>query len=249
MNSRILRLSLSVLLTVLVPCCRFIAPETELLVRLPPLPEGPAGLVSTRVLLYLEDGGDNSLVLSCEAGEELAVKIRKSAAVSLSAHYDGGVPPAGGVLPWDTEDGGRIELTFSGGFTAEIMRLLAADGIPLECINYPRLCGEILERSEGNPWRLQAGRIRTALRAGSFTSRDLRLLNEYLLPPVALPDGLWLPANPLSPSFAAGRESRATEGRGVYYSRGSAAVLWCDALGWRFYTLDGAVDRHGEWNP
>jgi hypothetical protein len=237
------------LVPALILACRFITPGTELLVRLPPLPEGTAGLVSSRVLLHVEDGAENSLVRSCEAGDELTVRIRKSAAVSLSAHYDGGVPPAGGVLPWDGKDGGIIELGFSGGFTAEIMRQLAGDGIPLECINYPRLCCEIQERSQGNPWRLDAGRIRTALRAGSFTVRDLRLLDEYLLPPGALPGGLWLPANPLAPPLAADRENRASEGRGVYYSGTAAGVLWCDGLGWRFYTVDGVIDSSGDWIP
>ena len=242
------RLIASVLILIGAEGCRFLPFETELTIVVPPLPPGAAGLVSDEARLIVEDGGANSSTRGCRAGETLSLSLVKSEVVAVTVEYAAGVPPAGGVLPEDADGTGRLTLRFEAGLGAAVLGYLAGEGIPIACINYPRLRDYLISVSDGNPWRLDERRIRLALYAGSFSSRDVALLPEYRLPAGALPDGQWLPANPLSAPLFASEEAVVSLGRWTYFGvQGTTGVLWCDEWGWRFYSPDGSIDRRGSW--
>ena len=196
----------SVSILICVAGCRFLPFETELTVAVPPLPAGAAGLVSDEARLIVEDGGANSSTRRCRAGQTLTLRLVKSGVVAVTVEYAAGIPPAGGVLPADADEPGRLDLSFEAGLGAVLLCYLAGEGIPVSCINYPRLRDYLISFSDGNPWRLDERRIRLALYAGSFSSRDVALLPEYRLPAGALPEGQWLPANPLSASLSGSEE-------------------------------------------
>ncbi|WP_319560041.1 hypothetical protein [Marispirochaeta sp.] len=234
-------------LTVFAVSCGFHPFETEIEVTVPSVPRELPASVDTAVLLKVDCEEAGGIELPVSAGEVRKLKVPKARVLVLTAYYKGGIPPAGAVLPYDSGDSSQVKLTFAQGFCSGILTRLAQESFPLSVLNYRRLIGECREKSGGNPFVLDSGRIYRALKAGNFSLRDIVKLTEYELPGDALPEGCWSPANPLGEVLHAGTPVLVAEGRWNYYSNGTQAVLWCDKQGWHFYALDGAFSRSGAW--
>jgi len=216
-------------------------------VQIPLVPPGASDCVGDQVLLQVDSEESGGIDISARAGEVRRLKLPKAQVTVFTAFYDGGVPPAGAVLPWDGEGENRVKLSFAQGFCSSVFTRLAEKGVPLSVINYRRLSSECRLRSGGNPFLLDNERIFRALLAGSFSVRDIVMRREYRLSPEALPPGEWIPANPLAEKLTNLGEARVYEGRWTFYSNGKAAVLWCDSMGWHFYARDGSFSRGGVW--
>jgi len=227
--------------------CGFHPFEMEIEVQIPPLPPGASACIDSRVLLKVDSEESGGIDISARAGELRKLKLPKAQVTVFTAIYEGGVPPAGAVLPWDGEEGDRVVLSFAQGFCSAVFTRLAEAGMPLSVVNYRRLSRECCLRSGGNPFLLDTERIFRALLAGNFSIRDIVMLPEYRLPSGALPQGEWIPANPLADTLVADGESRVYDGRWTYYCNGKAAVLWCDSMGWHFYARDGSFSCSGVW--
>lgn len=238
-------------LFLLLAACRFVPGEYSLSVAIPPLPaelspwlEGGGWLTVTASGLPVER-------LRARAGESCRLELERSAVVSLCFCWDEGFPAAGGVLPYDAANdprsGAVLDLTFEGGVAARLMGELAAAGLPLETINYPRLRRELEARSGGNPGLLDYDRLFRGLLSGAFTTRDIVLQGSYPLPPDSLEPGVWRLYDPLAPPLRSEVENRVYPGRHCCLREGEKAVLWIDEEGWRFYSPEGLFDRSGSW--
>ena len=246
MNSHISCVAAATLAAISISC-GFHPFETEVEVAIPPVPPGASECVDDRVILKVDSEESGGIDISARAGEVRRLKLPKAQVTVFTAFYQGGVPPAGGVLPWDGDGEARVELGFGQGFCSTVFSRLAEAGVPLSVVNYRRLSRECRLRSGGNPYLLDNERIFRALLAGNFSVRDIVMLREYELPPEALPPGEWNPANPLAEKLTGGEAARVHEGRWTFYTREDSAVLWCDSMGWHFYARDGSFSRGGTW--
>lgn len=231
--------------------CSFFPGEYPLGVELPRLPAELSPYISGAGVLEVWTIDSSPVRVRGEAGEVLRVELPRTPITTLRFLFDAPIPAAGAVLPYDGEAGlteeGRVRLTFRDGTAAGLTAELVGAGLPAEAINYLRLRNELAARSGGNPNLLDYERLRAGLRSGSFSSRDIRMRDAFLLPAESLPAGKWHPCDPLAAPLAADREERVYLGRSTLIRGGERGVLWVDGEGWRFYSPEGLFDLAGEW--
>ena len=242
------RLLLLTILLVSGGCC-FDPFETEVTFHIPevPLELLPWTDPNVHLTVYTADGTVEEI--SCSPDSSVRLAVDRTCMIIALARFGGDISPAGAVLPYDTGDGGENEslLSFRQGFCAELMRCLVVCGFPVETVNYPRLMEVSLSVSGGNPERLDFKRVFTALSLGNLVSRDIVLLPEYELPDGVLPDGRWVPANPLGKEIERREGGPFVYGRSVYYGPGGSLVIWCDDDGWCIYSDPPGTDESGLW--
>jgi hypothetical protein len=105
--------------------------------------------------------------------------------------------PAGAVYPWHLGDDGRLRLDWIYGFACSA--LMDCGISRAQAVNVTKLVNASIERSSGNPWRLDASAVSLAVERGNLTSHSLKLLPTFDVDVHALP-GTWISGNPLDSS-------------------------------------------------
>ena len=141
------------------------------------------------------------------------------------------VPPAGGLYPDQLDAAGILRLSWIDGWSAALLRRLAAAGFGLTSFNCSRFFAEARRRSGGDPWCLDQDAALGLVGGLSFRADALRRRPAFAAgippaPPVAgapplffdgaglldaqgrLPAGRWLSWNPLAPEAETGADGR-----------------------------------------
>ena len=198
------RLRMPALLPLLLCCtCSFFSPGVPLAVRLPEAPEHWQQAfpeLDFRILYPTNDSGGFA-ERRVEGRARLVILCPKVLYVPVLAYpclsgQPNVLPPAGGVYPLDcdilTSDilgpgvpTESISLSWEQGAVAEILYRLWEQGANCSAFNVPRLSGEILTRSQGDPWALDLERISSRLAAEEFRVTVIRLApsRDLLLEP------------------------------------------------------------------
>ncbi|MCF7927790.1 MAG: hypothetical protein K9L68_02110 [Spirochaetales bacterium] len=196
--------------------CSFFGPEAELEVIAPELPGGLSAALgrsgleaSGRIISRDLTGGKQSVV--CAPGAAGTVRLPKRPGRALL--YEFGVPgtglrvrPAGAVFPVGLDGGGSLRLRWRDGPAAELLLAAEAGGVDTSRLNTGRLVKEISERIDGSTWRLDRALLSKTLEAGEMKAYRIREKEDFEIS-LLLPEGIWLPLDPMAETIEAGPES------------------------------------------
>ena len=198
--------------------CSLFGSLADVTVRLPPVPAGLDGVYSGFSLVYPDETGRFVTEAGIPAGTEVSLSLEKGRPVPVIAVPEGPgfLPAAGGVWPaeaapksaegtpagaaWDAGWGAAdaLSLSWENGAAAEILRRLCSADFPVEAVNVERLLVEIVERSEGDPWRIDVGAVCEAFWYDSMRADKIKPSAAHTLALPAQP-GTWIAGNPLAP--------------------------------------------------
>lgn len=170
------------------------------------IPEVPALLAAsgkniTVELKYYSDGRLEA-VSGFEPGDDVYIEIAKEV-VPFTAYpviQDEGIQlkPAGGIFPEDF-NGEELELSWKDGYASETVLYLSEKGINFSNFNIGRFEEILLDKSDGNPWKVSEMPVCYALSAGIFNSNHVSVKRSVS---VELSDsflaGTWIFADPLA---------------------------------------------------
>jgi hypothetical protein len=167
--------------------CTFFSSTLALRIRLPDPPSHwrqAFAAWSWELSFPSPGGGTVTRILPAEQGSALIlVPKMRNLPICAGPLLPSGMrlPAAGGVYPLDAaENTGVLELSWRGGFLAELLLKLIGGGVDVAGMNSRRLAEEIWRRSAGDPWRLDmcglAEALAEALATGGFSVYDIRLL-------------------------------------------------------------------------
>ena len=107
------------------------------------------------------------------------------------------LPPAGGLYPLDLDEGNRLVLSWARGFASDLLLELICRGVDTSFFNTERLCREISERANGDPFNLDREGILEAVVCGRFRVTCIKPLpaRTVVLQPG---EGLWFTESPFS---------------------------------------------------
>lgn len=170
--------------------------------------------------------------------------------------------PAGAVHPFQTEAGGRIVLSWTDGYGAQIVGILKLNGnLFVDSFNIPRLLQTLPERSDGNPWNINTDVLLSALTWGGFREDRIRVLPAYNLTLSSgfagsdgRPSGIWVSDNPLAAPAAGGKmgavcfpELREGVQRFFHTGTGERLVIGLGEDGYTAMLIDGEKTETGTW--
>jgi hypothetical protein len=191
------------IITLLLSGCMF-SGKTNLTVNIPQIPPGwenISGSIDIELSFYSE--GRRETVSGCRFGDEIKLEIEKglipiTAYPSLESVI---LKPAGAVYP-ENLIGDSLDLTWAGGFGAEILLNLSEKGCDFSNFNIRRFNMYINDISQGNPWKISEPEILYALSNNIFNSNYVAL-REFFLIELSDPffEGRWKFANPLENSI------------------------------------------------
>jgi len=178
---------------------------TDIYVEFPaPPPQWPEMFTGCRyVVRFLGAAGSVAEIETGPGAGGVFLRVPKLPVVPVSAAPLYGEPPAavrpcGGVYPFHLDGEDTLRLTWDSGFLAEALLCSAGAGDSMLAVNVEKLEAEILEKSEGDPWRLDGDAIRAAIADETLSYRSLRLL-PCLDVTIEAAAGSWTGGNPLSP--------------------------------------------------
>jgi hypothetical protein len=182
-SSTVPRAALWTGLLVLMQGCSFFGLTADVTLQTPPLPPHWQAALPSLHYRLLHPGLPPGTVQELRLGpsEAASVPLPKGGLLPVLAYpclEERGLelPPAGGLYPLDcTGPGERLLLSWEHGPAAQLLMPLGLQGVELSTLNAGRLCREMLERSGGDPWRLELPRIARCLASGEFRATDIRL--------------------------------------------------------------------------
>ena len=180
---------------------------TEVTVELPAPPAlWPAELkAGTFLVRYLESAGSIGEIEIGPGNRSAQLRLPNLPVVPVVAVPRFGRPPAalkasGAVYPRQLKEGEKLTLTWADGFLAQLLLECAVSGDSVQAVNTPKLQLGLLDRSDGDPWRLDARALKTAIVNETLAYRSLKLLPRHDIALETLP-GKWIGGNPLSLSL------------------------------------------------
>ncbi|MQY77500.1 MAG: hypothetical protein GH155_07740 [Spirochaeta sp.] len=84
------------------------------------------------------------------------------------------LPPAGALYPLNMGEGNTLSLSWEQGVAALIIFRLLTGGTDLSTFNTQRLSGEIVERGNPDPWKLDIDYIIEKIALGSFRATSIK---------------------------------------------------------------------------
>lgn len=235
----------------------------RVLIQLPEIPAGLSYACSSFSLSWPDSSGGLRHLTGVLPGSRLTVEIPVKINTPLLAFPEGsgglypagigGLPPAGAVWPWGEDEEGCIKLTWEAGFSAALLLDLYRLNCSVERVGYPRLQTEVMEKSQGDPWRIKREPILEALWYGIMRADKIKKKEERLLElPAAR--GLWVSGNPL----LLNRFVYVEEERGAfhlydgffsfYHETGKERIdIWADEKGWCAVNSSTGYGESGSW--
>ncbi len=184
-------------------CCGALD-SVEITVELPEPPSlWPSKLSAGSYLIrYLESARSVGEIEVAPGIRSVLLRLPKLAVVPVIALPQFGRPPAvlhgsGAVFPRQLEEGDRLSLTWAEGFLAQLLLECAVSGDSMQAVNTPKLQLELLDRSDGDPWRLDFDALKSAIVNETLAFRSLKLLPRHDVTMEVKP-GIWIGGNPLS---------------------------------------------------
>jgi len=196
---------LFVLLFILFSSCKGPGDPLEIECILPDMPDtwlSRSWTDGCRVV-YRDSSGDpvEALFPSCAGFVKLLIPRRGTSPILV--YPRGGIIPAGGVMPWDINNAGRLLLTWDHGWTALLLFRLSAAGSVMDALNIRRLFREVAAESGGNPWLLDMDYALRSLSYGRFNVYGLTGVPFHEVEIPADP-GDWCSDNPFTQPVAVG---------------------------------------------
>ncbi|MBA7636637.1 hypothetical protein ES703_44258 [subsurface metagenome] len=164
--------------------CTLFSPTASLLILFPAPPEHWQNSFGDIPYLLTYPGQEKKLrqeiVYPFRQKVEIVITKQNNLPVTAAPLVKNGavrLPPAGGLYPHDLDTRGkRLTLSWIQGFAAEILIRLHSGGMDTTGINTIRLCAEIRERAQGDPWLLDIDLITAKLAGGGFRVNYIRKL-------------------------------------------------------------------------
>ncbi len=137
-------------------------------------------------------GPDGSVRETLNRGETgiVSVVVHRYGNLPVVVYPEGGVLPAGGIIPWDLDGEGRLNLTWEHGWVALLLFRLSSVGPVSDALNVRRLLDEVLLESGGDPWILDMDYALRSLTYGRFNMYSLAYLPVYE-PAIPAEPGEW----------------------------------------------------------
>jgi len=123
------------------------------------------------------------------------VMVPRGGNLPVVVYPEEGTLPAGGIIPWDLDEDGRLKLTWEHGWVALLLFRLSSAGPVSDALNVRRLLDEVLLESGGDPWILDMDYALRSLTYGRFNMYSLAHLPVYE-PAIPAEPGEWYSDDP-----------------------------------------------------
>lgn len=152
---------------------------------------------------YPDISGEKKAVILPPGASSCTIQIPKMRnwPVAAQPHGDGfPLCPAGALYPWHLEKNSTsiLHLTWEHGFSTMILLDCCARGFDITSFNARRFASEVLERSDGDPWKLDYSFIAEKIVSGSFRVSYIKMLPSRVVS-FSTGCGKWFFSSPFSP--------------------------------------------------